>query len=770
MRRPPADAGPSPRAARRARSESRAVRVTLQGLAGLVRRAAQASDEGAVWGVLGEVAARVLGAGTVWVALPSEGTGQWQVVACSEPPEGGTPGAANLGAALQSLVTLAVRRGRTVECRPPPSRGLGSRAPALRLRSSEAYLCVPVFVEGRARAVLVMPAGKGRGRAGGRKARAQLLAELAGSIVEQTLRAKAERETAQAGIRALVAALEAREPAARGHGQRVASTALLLARAMGLDEAKARRVEMAALLHDVGKLGVPDAILAKPGPLEPAERVAVVAHPEMGARIVAEVAGWQDLAPMVRHHHEWYGGGGYPDGLAGDAIPLGAAIIGVAEALDAMTTERPYRPARRVEEALEEIGRCAGTQFHPEVVDALHRVMERRAEPPEAAPLADGEPVSPGAGAEGPLQGARVIGLPPPEAGCITPVHLKELAALYRLAQAMRDVLDMPALLFRVLDIIESELGWRDCCIFLVEPGSEDLTMAAASGAFSGWEGLRLRRGQGMNGWVAAHGVPVLVPDVTREPRYVPGPASTRSEVVVPVSAGGRVIGTLTVDAPVVHAFSLEQVQAIAAVAHQAAVAVEVAQLHQQVRRAAIRDGLTGLFNHRHFYERLEEELERAARYGYGLHVAIGDVDGLKGVNDSLGHLAGDKVLAELARLLRQHSRRYDVVARYGGDEFAVIMPQTDRQGALAMTRRLDGAAREAVLAWQGRLFPLPTVSWGLAGFPEDGHRPAELVAVADTRMYLAKRERGLLRPADGRGDAQRGPDGGQAGAAGASG
>ena len=620
------------------------------------------------------------------------------------------------------------------------------------------------------------------------------LASHAAIAIERNRLYEQRRNLYLSGVRTLVAAIDARDPSARGHSDRVAFYSRRIAQVMGMNPEWTERVELAALLHDVGKIGIADSVLRKPGPLNPTERAVMMSHVELGAMILRANQALADLVPLVRHHHEWHSGGGYPDGLAGDAIPLGAAIISVADAFDTMVTGRPYRPALPLDEAIAELRRCAGTQFRPDVVEALVRALEederagaeyvaylRRGAagalpggllPGAGGQAASGEQARGGGGGEAsappraaaaqetaepearraaePEPAARLEvadgGIVPvsvgPVAGRITPVQTRELAAMYRMAQVVRDIVDLPTLLRHIVRIVEQELQMADCALFLADDETGDLVLSAASGSLAEFEGLRLRRDQGINGWVAQHGVAALVPDVGREPRYYPGPATTRSEVVVPLVASGKVLGTFTVDRPSLNAFTVEEVQALQHTAQQAAVAIEVAKLHEQARRAALRDGLTDLFNHRYFYERLEEEIERAGRYGYGLQVGIGDVDGLKDVNDNLGHLAGDAVLVQLARLLRQHSRRYDIVARYGGDEFGVIMPQTDRAGALQALQRLDRAVAEATFTWYGIELRLPGISWGLASFPEDGRRSSELVAAADARMYMSKRER----------------------------
>jgi len=179
------------------------------------------------------------------------------------------------------------------------------------------------------------------------------------------------REMFVRGVRGLVHAQEARDPYAKFHSENVAHFAGCIARAMGLDAQQVAVVHRAGLLHDLGKIGVPDGILWKPSNLTDQERALMQQHVVVGVRILDQLRFLEREVPLVRHHHERYDGGGYPDGIAGEAIPLGARILGVADALDAITADRPYRQARPVHVALQTIVADAGRQFDPRVVDAL---------------------------------------------------------------------------------------------------------------------------------------------------------------------------------------------------------------------------------------------------------------------------------------------------------------------------------------------------------------------------------------------------------------
>ena len=201
---------------------------------------------------------------------------------------------------------------------------------------------------------------------------------------EGYLEATERKETSPDGLReaytvrmiySLMCLLERRDQGMSEHAFAVSDLATAIARAMDLEPARVSRIGMAALLHDIGKVGIPDVLLQKAGHLSSHEHALLREHAELGAQILEASPFLQDLMPAVRNHHEHWDGGGYPDQLAGEDIPLAARIIGVAEAYDAMQRNRPYRAGLTSEEAVSELRRCAGTQFDPAVVQSLLVVL-----------------------------------------------------------------------------------------------------------------------------------------------------------------------------------------------------------------------------------------------------------------------------------------------------------------------------------------------------------------------------------------------------------
>ena len=218
------------------------------------------------------------------------------------------------------------------------------------------------------------------------------LAETFNALMASLTEAEAESEEAYTGaIRALATALDARDPYTAGHSERVSVLSVAIARALGLTDSEIEVIRLGALLHDIGKIGIPDDILRKPGPLTEAEFELVKQHPVLGARILRAVPFLSSHIPIVELHHERPDGRGYPRGLSGEDIPLAARVVHVADAFDAITSARAYRAPRPAADALRELWRCAGTEFHADIVGALGAALPaltsdmRAAAPMEAA-------------------------------------------------------------------------------------------------------------------------------------------------------------------------------------------------------------------------------------------------------------------------------------------------------------------------------------------------------------------------------------------------
>jgi diguanylate cyclase (GGDEF)-like protein len=508
----------------------------------------------------------------------------------------------------------------------------------------------------------------------------------------------------------LTAMIQARDGYQEDHQRRIAADAVALGERLGLDDSTLRDLRYGSLFHSLGKIGVPATILAKSGPLTPEERKIVQEHPLLGARILESIEFLRTVVPIVRHANERWDGTGYPDGLKGDASPLPARILSVAIGYEAMLADRPYRRALRPEAAVAELRVLAGTWYDPKIVDEFVVMIEAR----------------------GAVAAAEV------EVGTS-----RELSILAEITPEFHTLLDMQQLLARILAILERHMAGSAFTILLREETTGDLVVRSAAGSRTDLAGPpRVERGRGLAGWVVEHGEAQIVDDVRSDPRYI-GDPSVRSEMVVPLLSSGRAIGVLVVSHPAVGVFGQRDLTLLQAVAAQIAAAIDVAELHERLKRAANTDALTGIHNYGYFYDRLEEEVARSERHGTSVAVAYFDIDGLKRVNDTYGHLAGDAVLRTLGGVIGRRVRTEDIPARYGGDEFAIVMPETPRDEAERVVQRLmDELDHSDVELPDGRKIRMPARSWGISTYPLDGKSAKALVENADTRAYAAKRLR----------------------------
>ena len=312
--------------------------------------------------------------------------------------------------------------------------------------------------------------------------------------------------------------------------------------------------------------------------------------------------------------------------------------------------------------------------------------------------------------------------------------HARQLAILQRLASEISAVLDIDELASRLLAIICDAMGYENGFLLTVDPGG-DMVIRAAFGPSLEFAGQTLPRGTGISSWVIHYGRLQNVADVQSDTRYT-GPADIRSTLVVPLRIGDERVGVVGIESPRLAAFSAEDEALLTAVSHQVAAAVRVARLHQAAKTAAASDPLTGLPNRRVFFEHVAAGLRRAERDAEALSVAIIDANGLKQLNDDFGHAAGDQALVRIGQILSAGVRGGDLVARIGGDEFAVVFPGAPLLAAERIMRRL---AEEIGRATTPGGQALPTIAWGIAPAPPEATSVDALVDAADRAMYRQK-------------------------------
>ncbi len=318
------------------------------------------------------------------------------------------------------------------------------------------------------------------------------------------------------------------------------------------------------------------------------------------------------------------------------------------------------------------------------------------------------------------------------------PGQQKTLAFLANLAIEFTAVLSLPDLVDRVLESLRGEVGFDSCAVALRDGhGGDALSVLGASGVRADFRGTVIPRGKGIHWAVMEAGTPLNVPDMHADPRLFRRMENVRSALYVPLVVHGHPIGVLSAYRVQTNAFSQDELDLLTVVARYLAGAFEVARLHEQLRDLAVTDTLTGLHNRRFFLERLDTELGRSRRSGRPFSVALADLDGFKAINDTYGHAAGDAALMRVAEVFRRSIREYDLAARFGGDEFILLLPETAAAQADMVLRRLDGTGISVTPDGTG---PAVTVSWGAATWPGDGESGDVLINIADARLYAMKR------------------------------
>ena len=495
-------------------------------------------------------------------------------------------------------------------------------------------------------------------------------------------------------------------------------------------------------MHDIGKLAVPEHIISKPGRLTPDEFDKMKVHPVVGAEILERVQFPYPVVPVVMSHHEKWDGTGYPEGLRGEEIPLGARILSAVDALDALASDRQYRKAFPLHEAMEKVAVDAGKAFDPKVIDILKRryvELERKAKAHSrmAIKLSTDIKVKRGAAPAAGFASGKSIdtGKRPSGASFLEAVAMARRDVFYAFEAshpdggAMGVTESLSVFAVRLKRLIE----YDSFCVYLVRNGA--LVPEYVNGHdYRLLSSLRIPLGQGLTGWVAENRVPILNGNPSVEAGYLNDPSifsTLRSALSVPLETTNGSVGVLSLYREARDGFGNEDLGILEAAAPRLALAVESALAAHPVGESDL-DNATALPGARALMQHLESEVARARRLNAPIAVIVCRVDGLRAIRDAYGQIEASRTLRSVAAAVQQSSREFDYVARTGGNELVVVAPGLTKPAAESRMRRLL-----QITCSHGP--HTATLVAGASFFPSDGAGVDQLLAKADRSLFGAR-------------------------------
>jgi diguanylate cyclase (GGDEF)-like protein/putative nucleotidyltransferase with HDIG domain len=569
-------------------------------------------------------------------------------------------------------------------------------------------------------------------------------------VSEKTREADAMSRLHLATVEALATAIDAKDQTTHCHVRRVQIYAAGMGRVFNLSDREIEALKAGALLHDIGKLAVPDHILNKPGRLTAAEFDKMKVHTTVGAEILQRVDFPYPVVPIVRHHHEQWDGHGYPDGLKGDQIPMTARILSVVDCFDSVREDRPYRRGMTREEASALLLRGAGAHFDPKVVDKFLEHLprfdteiaalgldqqSRSASDCETGALTDTElPQSDNSIREQ----AAVLAYDQ-----IKNAH-REVYSLYEIARTFGSSLDIEDTLSIFVNKVGHIVPFDTCVVYLYD----ELKGYAAAAHVAGKNAEVLSDrcvapGEGVTGFALANrrAINHINPSLDFTGIELERDSEYRTMAALPLFKDGHLLGALSVYSMELTEYTDDHMRLLETVTRLASDALANAMHHAEAESNALTDPLTGLPNARCMYLRFEQEVSRSSRTNRPFQVIMLDLDEFKQVNDTFGHKIGDKMLREVARLLQAQLREYDFLARYAGDEFVAIVQDMEGAQVEELSERIETTIKKFSLRVRADHHARVGISVGSSTYGVDGETLDQLLIAADQAMYSAKSE-----------------------------
>jgi diguanylate cyclase (GGDEF)-like protein/putative nucleotidyltransferase with HDIG domain len=555
-------------------------------------------------------------------------------------------------------------------------------------------------------------------------------------------------------IESLAIAIDAKDQTTHGHVRRTQIYAREMGKLLRLGESEIQALHAGALLHDIGKLAVPEYILNKPGKLTEAEFAKMKIHPTVGGDILRRVNFPYPVEDIVRYHHEKWDGSGYPKGLKGEAIPLIARIISVVDFYDATRCDRPYRKGMKREESIALLRGMVGTAFDPKVVEKFVAHVEefdqligsediQEQVPSDIAAIDNETKTKPDAGLASDTMGS-------PEDSFsgfrfITEAQ-REVFALHEIAQTIGSSLNLSDTLTLVSNKLKSIVPFDSCVIFLVDDRSGKARAAHAAGDEAGlFSRRRMNVGDGITGWVIANSRSMCnaSPDLDLVGVQDEITKQYRAILVSPLVREDGAFGAISLYSKSRTSYTTEHVRLLESVCQHASSALNNALTYEKTRESALIDPLTELPNARGFYMMLEQRIAESQRMNReSLAVLSMDIDDFKIINDKYGHSIGDRLLASVAGTIRRELRQMDILTRYAGDEFVAIMPMASGAMATNIAERIRNAVEDQLFSVRTGTMIGFGLSVGFACFPEDGETTEELLTTAARKMQRDKHSR----------------------------